>query len=762
MLHELFLALSGHPSPLLSKEPLSKSLSSTLSPSEIALLRAIAHLGNLHINVREQCSIVSSTHASVICRAVATAIASTHLARFQKAIVQVERDLLLEDASLVGAYQVVPLSAVAGAFDGWGQKLEWLRTVLAFIIDVNAEKESRPSSVSPATGAALIDRIRSEARTGYPSIEEIAHDLGKVAELAWLRQVSTWILYGKLPTIGASDFFIHRIPDTGIGPTSEAWEVRSALCPNFLTPSTAHSIFFIGKSVNHIRTKGSTATNFLSKHVYRASSDTEPSSASPEVSLIAGHLNLLSSLSYPISSTTLTRTIRAIRVSLSQNALQNLLSLAEILQVLRVFREFFLLQCGEFAIALINAADSCLASKAQRSAYTAKSGDVRLSGAMIRENEVAATLNQAWATLASLQGIDDDEDQELEVARDLVCMRIKKVRSRNMPAAQSLPGSVTDVQPRLSDLFGDVLLATPIVLDLKITSPLDLFLTPNDTEMYSQIHAFLLSIRRAQSHSSDLWKLASLRKEHSTSRLVINRIGDAGKDSAKVEELRRHRNRRMRQVWTVVGLVTSFLVELSEYFHGEVVSRSWMTFESWLHPNTAQDRSSTGLVRKTQDQQDPTEEQLTDPAILPQTMHDPETVMLAHQAFLGSLSHALLLDDGKFVHSLRALLIRVDHIVGLMGRLSDLRIVSLVHASHLGLQQSPEEDELTNNIDGVCKDIKQDIETLKVRLRELDTERLGENLGAVSLDEGRIAFAPWQSAGLDRLLLKLDSSFSSD
>ena len=762
MLHELFLALSGHPSPLLSKEPLPESLSSSLSPSESALLRSIAHLGNLHTRVREQCSIISSTHDSVICRAVSTAIANTHLAQFQKKIVLVERDVLLQDASLVGAYQVVPLSAVAGAFDGWGQRLEWLQMLLTFILNANVEEGSGStkglrSGIGPATGAAVMDKLRSEAQTGYPSIERIAHDLAKVAELAWLRQVSTWILYGRLPTLGACDFFVQHLSDQGTDSTSGAWEFRSALCPQFLTTATAHSIFFIGKSINHVRSKDSTALILSRQQASKASSETPSSSNSPETSLITNHLELLASLSYPISSTALTRTISAIRNSLSIDALQKLLSLAEILQVLRVFREFFLLQRGEFAIALINAADSCLASKSQKSAYTVNSDNVRLSGAMIRETDVAATLNQAWATLASLQGIDDDEDQELELARDLVCMTVKKVHSKKTPVAASLPTFVTGVQPKLSDLFGDLLLATPIVLDLQITSPLDLFLTPNDIEMYSHIHAFLLSIRRAQSHLSGLWKLKSLRKESATSKLLQTQMRDPEKKSARAEESRRQRSRRMRKTWTVVGLVTSFLVELGEYFHGEVVSRSWTTFESWLHPPPPHVRSSNEVFGIRLDQQSSAGEQPADPAMTSQPVHDPETITLAHRVFLSTLSHALLLDDGGFAQLLRALLTRVDYLVGLMGRLSDLRLVSETRDSRTASLQTSEEDELTSNIDAACTSIGRDIEALKIRLRELDMERLGENLEAVRMEEGEMPFVPWQAAALDRLLLKVDS-----
>ena len=756
MLHELLLALSGYPSPLLSDKPFPQTLSPSLSPAETALLRSIAHLGNLHISIRDKCSQISSSHVSVICQATATAIASTHLVQFQKDIVRVERDILLEDASLVGAYQVVPLSAVAGAFEGWNQKLKWLQSILAYILNVNAQEKTKPtkpltSDIKPATGAALIDRLRSETRTGYPEIEQMAHDLTKVAELAWLRQVSTWVLYGKLPTLGAADFFVHQVPETNSKSIFDIWEMENSLLPSFLVPETAHSILFIGKCLNYIQSVDLTVAKPSQMQILTTPNHNPFSKDSAKSSLLTRHLELIASLSHPIAGTVFTQMIGAIRSSLSQNVLQKMLSFTEMLQILHVFREFFLLQRGEFAIAMINAADACLASKSQTSAYTTKAGDARMSGVMIKEGEVAATLNQAWVTLASLQGIDDDEDQELDLARDLVHLTIKKAQTKHLPAAVTSSSS-----PRLGDLFRDVLLATPIVLTLRIASPLDLFLTSDDIETYSQMHAFLLSIRRAQSHLSDLWKLTSLRRDHSTALTPGARMGNAGKPSVKLEDRQQKRMRRMRRVWNMVGLVTAFLVELGEYFHGEVVSKSWERFESWFRPSAIHSMPPNDHRKDDQSQQHTMNEQSAEVNKVGQPIHDLETLMLAHRAFLGALSHALLLDDENFARSLRALLTKVDYLVGLLGRLSHLRVVSAARASHTASQQVTEEDELMTNIDQAGTALEKDIDMLKRRLRDLDVWRLEESLEVTRI-EGDEPFTPWRAAGLDRLLLKVDS-----
>ena len=141
MLHEVLLALSsGGPSPLLYPQSGEGTnghelLQSFLSPAEQTLLQTLARkLGDSNRNIRQDAAIISSSHPSTVCRAVSTAILSTHLANFQRKILEVEQDILREDASIVGAHNIVPLSAIVGAFDGWSRKLEWVRTYTVHVL----------------------------------------------------------------------------------------------------------------------------------------------------------------------------------------------------------------------------------------------------------------------------------------------------------------------------------------------------------------------------------------------------------------------------------------------------------------------------------------------------------------------------------------------------------------------------------------------------------------------------------------------------
>ena len=199
MLHEILLCLSGHPSPLLAADH--SSPTSVLSPPEKALLSSVAHLSDLHSRLLAHTATLAATHPSSICQAVATAIRTTHLARFQQKVLEVEESILKKDAGVVGAYNIVPLTAVVGRFSEWTPRMEWFLEIIEFMM------RSGGGGVG-CTGAMVIDRLCGAMQTGYVDIEEAALSLVKVAEMAWLKQVSAWILYGRLPSFGREDFFV--------------------------------------------------------------------------------------------------------------------------------------------------------------------------------------------------------------------------------------------------------------------------------------------------------------------------------------------------------------------------------------------------------------------------------------------------------------------------------------------------------------------------------------------------------------------------
>lgn len=206
MLHEVVFLLSGNSSPLLRADIL-PDVSVSLAPSEHELLATAAHLGDMNIKLQSLVAqIMSVSHISTISHAVATTIKSIHLTAFRRKALELEDSILRRDSSIVGAYNIAPLTPVISELSVWTRRLEWLWAMAQYIITVNQGNGCR--------GAQLIGKLRTELQTGYLDIEQTALSLITAAEAAWLKQASAWILYGQLPSSAGQDFFVQKSKDT--------------------------------------------------------------------------------------------------------------------------------------------------------------------------------------------------------------------------------------------------------------------------------------------------------------------------------------------------------------------------------------------------------------------------------------------------------------------------------------------------------------------------------------------------------------------
>jgi hypothetical protein len=221
--------------------------------------------------------------------------------------------------------------------------------------------------------------------------------------LQWLRQLSMWVLCGKLPGSGSEDFFIQpqMIDQASTNLTLPEFTVQMELVPGFVTPSAASFILFIGQSLHQIRVRDQTlSANFA---------------ADPVIKLLPPHLAYLKGIELPISTSSLTNVIASIRLSMSQNALSQLLPLPKVLEVLHFMQDFLLLGRGEFAIALISNADKRIRNWRYREDTllpVRKAG--QLGDLKIKEGDLATVLNQTWSDLVALRTESNQLDDALE------------------------------------------------------------------------------------------------------------------------------------------------------------------------------------------------------------------------------------------------------------------------------------------------------------------------------------------------------------
>ena len=713
MLHEILLALSGHPSPLFEQghQPEGTHVSYAspfLSPSERALLRTIGRLAELHRQLRERIDKITTRHPSTVCRAVATSIQQTHLPRFQQKILQVESKILTRDAALVGAYDIVPLAGVVEEFDDWHRRMAWYVELACFM------KPDRANGSMPGecSGASLIDKLGGEQQTGYPDIEAVAVELVKVAEAAWLRQLASWLLYGTLPSFGADDFFIRS--RVSADHTEPQFRQQAELLPSFVSGRTAASVLFIGKSLHQVRRQIQSLTS-LGK------------GALDEDELVAAHLKLLSGLTLPLVATQLSRTVSEMRLSLSRNMLQHLLPLEKILEVLSCFRQFFLLGRGEFAAAIIQEADGRFHAPKQHAGKPQRDLAKALSSLSFSEAEVQQTLSAAFKALLCKD--DDLEDELLEFARLYISLSPP-------PDAESRPSTPrTPVDSTLDHAidFKDLIFPNAISLGFHIAPPLDLFVSQREIRSYAAINAYLLSIRRADLRLSELWRRTAARRDFSSAPTgAANRV--------------RIKKRRVatRRVWATCSAALLLLSETSAFFEGEIIRESWSTFEQWVKTPVGPRSDGKYPLRSS-----------TGPDYASQ--QDPETLASGHRIFLASLTYALLLTDDRYTRELRSLLGNVDSLIAFFGCLLDMQHkLDLEHdAGGETAYTVREEQRISSELDRSRKRVDGDLKAVVARLRHLDQERIGSGR---YLDPGptECGFSAWKGGGVDRLLMKLE------
>lgn len=772
MLQEMLLCLAGHPSPLL-REPQAVDPSATgkpdeqlplLSSPERALLSTVAHLSDLHAKIKKHAALISASHQSTICKAVASSITSHQLQKFMTRIVEVERSILSKDASYVGGYGIVPLSAVVGEFAPWTRRLEWLWEVVQFMQP--ASQSETVSTPGRCTGPRVVRFLRAESRTGYPDLEGMALELVKTAEMVWMRQLSTWALYGKLPDFGTEDFFIKPQAvgqDAGKLNLPE-FTVQADSVPDFVSPETASSILFIGQSLNQVRARDE-------------SFSTASSAADPVVKLLAAHLQYLKTIDSPISSSSMTRAIASIRLSMSQNALSQLLPLTQVFEILQILRDFLLLGRGEFAVSIISQADRRIQNRHHRSENilpVRKAG--RLEHFSIKDGDLAAMLNQTWSELLALETEEDLVDGKLEKARNLLRIVTKSSKATN----------AVD----LAD-FSTLVFSIPASLTLILPprSPLNLFLTQNDLTSYAMVNSFLLGLRRAEMHLASLWKHSSLRRWGScpSGSSIKSRTGA---ERHKVAERRKRENRRneqMRRHWAIASKSQFVLSELGGYFQGEIVQGHARHFVSWLVSLQEDDQTSSGSRPGTSTS---AERKLAEKGAGMTAIHfnisqssaassafrrsalnqqprqsDPATLAKAHQRYLSALCSSLLLNVTGFTKALLHLLRLLDHFVALFGRLE---------TTQQGLDLEADEgvvDALANHTRDeheIIQELERSRSMIEDHLKELvkelrfsvdDTtspwEILGQSLDGLDLEAS--SYAPWRPPSIDGLLMKLDS-----
>ncbi|KAJ4504023.1 hypothetical protein HRR83_007675 [Exophiala dermatitidis] len=747
MLHEILLSLSGFGSPLWSQarsveDSDGDGFSQYTSPPERAMLDILARLCDLHVKIRDTAARLSTSHRSMVCRAVSSSIVDEHLCNFVDKIVEVESSILKKDAGYVGAYDVVPLSTIVSEFAPWTRRLEWLWSVVQRLI----AKSSNARGQTFVSAAIVLDYLERETHTGYSDIEDMAIMLLTVAQKAWMRSASFWVLYGDLPTSDAEDFCVKANPS----PTSalDAFSIDSSLTPRFLTPVAACALLSTGSALHQLRSQSSSSAVSLK------------GSVDSSMTLMPKHASLLQSLRFPISPPLLENLLASLDRSISENALSQILPRHSVMQILQVILRYVLLDHGEFAVSLVAHADERVNSRQQRRTATGPPRKIgRLDDLAIQEAELNGILSKTMADMATFHANDDLDDGIWALA--------KKTLSLKLAETTSEPQLISTLLPNPTGLF----------ITIPPSSPLHIFLSTHDIHQYSVLNGYLLSIRRAGIHLSELWKLSYHRRCYPAP-VGASRPGQTGPANRRVRD--NSRTLRTRRHWTCAGKALFMINELQVYLQGEVIQSSWALFQKWINgedttglstakssrPGSASSAGGRQKAKSTMAELPSDSGSTTTHAQAP---NDPRALAEAHRAFLHALSDALLITNKDFTSRLKHLLGQLDHFIALFLRLQtvweglDMQEddgVLDAFADHARDEREvfAEMDRTTDAIESTLLEISETIRHVEKQKRSgLGRDTLVDRTNDLELNLDITKFVPWQARTVDRLVMKLDS-----
>lgn len=401
-------------------------------------------------------------------------------------------------------------------------------------------------------------------------------------------------------------------------------------------------------------------------------------------------------------------------------------------------------------MALTQQADERNRSRWRRAENLAYEKRDDLNTIVVKEGEAAAVLARTWAALGAMQGQHAEEDEDLELARDVILLSIPKSKAAVPEATAGL----------VDTPFRNLLLSSPVEMTIRISPPLDLFLNAADAQTYTLINSYLLSIRRAHLRLTDLWKITRLRRHHLAPPRPPFSVTRGG--TAKTRALRERwaaRSLYLRSAWTTSSATIFFLAETEAYLQIEIVEELWDDFHGWLTRKNPPSRLGSFPAPKPGNAQ----------ASMKVANHDPQTLSVAHRSYLCCLTQRLLLTQPSFSTPMYNLLIHTDHLVAMIHRLdsiwssmdleSDEGVVDAFSNSEV------EEMDVKSKLRALETRIKDSVEEVIRVLRQLsiDSSFLAEmeddglaHHDAYLLDEDEGRYIPKRTGGIDRLLMKLD------
>lgn len=504
MIHELLLALSGYPGTIFTWNKrnglqVCQELP-FLHPSETSVLNRLCKLGSDyirftefieqhtgHVHTQDHGVSPSGLHG-VYLRAFCTGLDSM-LQPYRQALLDLEQEFL-GDPHLTISHVNYKLDQFQLLFP----------SVMVVVETLKLQK---------IHGCQILETVYKHSCGGLPPVRTALEKILCVCHGVLYKQLATWMLHGLLLDQN-EEFFIRQGPsaggssanqdeeeeDLGLGglsgkqlrelqdlrlveeenmlaPSLQQFSLRTEMLPSYIPIRVAEKILFVGESVqmfeNH--THGPSRAGSILKH---------------QEDLFASELHRLKQ--QPLFSLVdFEKLIDHIRSTVAEHLWTLMVEEADLLEQLKIVKDFFLLGRGELYQVFIDLAQHML--KTPPTAVT--------------EHDVNVAFQQAAHKVLL------DDDNLLPLLHLTVDYQSKDKDqapgSREGPAA---PAPIQDTSPREPPQTGWAALG----LTYKVQWPLHILFTPAVLEKYNVVFRYLLSVRRVQSQLQTCWALQMQRK----------------------------------------------------------------------------------------------------------------------------------------------------------------------------------------------------------------------------------------------------------
>ncbi|KAK9767845.1 hypothetical protein K7432_002027 [Basidiobolus ranarum] len=618
MLHELLLALSGHPGDIFvlhvpdsSTTPIFRIPEdfTFLHPSEKGALEQLAQLGSLYRRINtfiEQYRTKEWIKGSPRVRLPHGAYFQGFCQGMRHSLKEYEDMIVeLEDRILKQPSSQTPLSLISS----------WLSPFFFVLPHLEALVTTIEQKAELYHGGRLLSLLASKCESGVSEVRETMLKLTQHVRKVFYQQVTSWIVYGTLED-PYGEFFVKRLSSVHFAPNSrdihetsysllenenftfqKLFSIDTKQIPDFIPIKVANSILFVGQSVYTIRMANISNINSL------------PSS------LTSKHLKLLLELSKSsvYRGIELESAVLEIRKDVSEWLWEVVLVGEKTLNCLEVFRKYFLLGSGDYFLQLIDSFEVLRAARQKE-----------MRRVVIKEQELNAMMIQ------SSVGTSVEDDPTLE-----------KLSFRVIPASSYDPHNDELSETHSpANLYNDLLLlGSRIELHYSIVWPMDLIFTDVEIERYNSLMSFLLVLRRTHNRLQKVWMLGNAVRRQDLRWQTKGRLHDEShlcelREMAHDERMWRLRTKMLHFVDSLWSHVQTDAIEICCTDFSELIRATALT-----KPGEASVEGSKGAEKP---------------------LHDFEDIRSAHSLHLDQLFAACLLFYRPLSLSLRKIFITCD------------------------------------------------------------------------------------------------------